>query len=543
MPPVNKQATKPAKATAQAKKPTKKPEGPRAREVIYPNLRTELYLAGNSNGPITEDLAKQILGWDSEPDYAARMLAADPNLKESQTKFGDDFLLEDELGNKVRCGNNAGNRPFTLSWSKALAKDILLRNWADSRNGEGRTINGETIIIGRTGKVLSAQHRLVGLILACQLWRNEEEQWGDSAKDAYYHLKWPDGPPTIESLVVFGVDESAETVRTLDNTRTRTLTDVLYTQTEIFGENVTANDRKVLARSLDYAIKFLWHRTGADKEAFSPKRTHSESLDFVNRHPKVLECVQFVHAINQRPTLEDGTKSKDTPLKDLVSPGFAAGLLYLMGCSDSDTMKYQAAEPPREMDGDDPILDWGRLDDAKTFWSGIAKRDPQFMEIIHALAALTDPNSGDGGSVMEKTCTIVKAWNTYIKGEELTEDNLKLVKEESVLGIKTLKEFPIVEPNGIDMGEPVKVPKGEKTDTTETPATEGEGEENTEELPEDDELSDEEAEAEGIERNPDDLFPSEDEEEAIERRKEEIKRQGLESTRDEVRKTKSGKKG
>lgn len=87
------------------------------REVKYPYYKVLVCANDNPDhvdeqgdpveydGPITADLAKQLLDWETEPDYVKRKLAEDPNYKESKLKFGSEFLLKDADGNKVVCWN------------------------------------------------------------------------------------------------------------------------------------------------------------------------------------------------------------------------------------------------------------------------------------------------------------------------------------------------------------------------------------------------------------------------------------------------------
>jgi hypothetical protein len=103
------------------------------------------------------------------------------------------------------------------------------------------------------------------------------------------------------------VSEEPATIRTLDNVRPRTLSDVLYTEENVFGR-LSAAARKEAIRNLDYAIRFLWNRTGQSNPSygsFTSYRTHSESLDFFHRHPHLAQIVEHITGINERPKMKD----------------------------------------------------------------------------------------------------------------------------------------------------------------------------------------------------------------------------------------------
>jgi hypothetical protein len=536
-------ARKPARKATVAKKET--------REVVYPKIRVVAYTSDPSKfqgvevkSPMDKDTAERILGWDDEERYKARMLQADPNLTESQVSFGENYLLRNSKGEKVRCNNNSRNRPFTTAWAETLTQDILNRNWADSRNTrddeeEERTINGETIIVGRYGSVLSGQHRLAAYLLSVEKWEMEEAEFGDEAGEAYWHKKWSECP-TIECLVVYGVDERPVTTRTLDNVRPRTLSDVLFSEgAEVFGD-LSAGDRKTLCRITDYAVKFLWHRTGLDTNAFAPRRTHSESLDFINRHPHLLQAVKVIFDLNKRGKDDDGTQM-EFPLKGITSPGFAAALLYLMGCSATDednAYEYWNIESPkysREKAGKEEVLDWSKWDDAVNFWTGIAKRTDDFLPIAMNVLSLTNPTTGEASSIMEKVCLLIKAWNLYKDGEDLTDENLKLdYKTDDKTNALLLDEFP--DCGGIDKGEPII---SETTPVVE-PESEGTGTSPSLEAMEEQAKLDEQEEGEVEETTPDGTPVEEDGEpvptpEELEEAKQRVKAESLEATRDDAK--------
>src|SRR6266404_8701122 len=122
--------------------------------------------------------------------------------------FGDDprtvhgepvLKLTDLEGKVVCCWNNTTNRPFDRDRALGYAQDMLDGNWSDSVNGgkvklkdaEGNdvelpeiTMNGESIILSRSGRCVSIQHRGVGLIWA--------EQQRHGARAEQLQRDWPE---------------------------------------------------------------------------------------------------------------------------------------------------------------------------------------------------------------------------------------------------------------------------------------------------------------------------------------------------------------
>jgi hypothetical protein len=312
--------------------------------------------------------------------------------------------------------NNTRNRPLRESGARTYAQDILNRHWA---------FNGETIIVGKSGQTLSGQHRLVALILA--------EQIRTGKQSLHWEDKWP-GPVTMDCIIVFGVDESSETIRTLDNVIPRTLADVLFCDASVFGK-VAPGDRKTLCRMTDYAIKYLWHRVNRDEDAFSPRRTHSESLDFIDRHPRLLRAVKHVWEENQ-PGKDDDGKTMLPPIGQYVPPGYASAMLYLMASCGSDGDKYHNADSPSEKK-----LNWDAWDKACEFWVLLGSGAKDFIEVHYAFAALVDPETGGGrGSLEEQACIVAKAWAAFYAGEKITKETVRLEYATDKDGMKLLNE-------------------------------------------------------------------------------------------------------
>lgn len=373
-------------------------------DVVFPEVDAVLMQEGSTNGPITVEFAKQILGWEEETDAV---------------KFGPDYLLTDVNDLKIRCKNNTRNRPINVAWCMTLAQELLMGRWR---------LNGETIVVGKTGEVLSGQHRLVAVILAEQM----------RQKDEYWLTNWPD-EVTMPAVVVLGIDEADEVVNTLDTGKARTFSDVLY-RSELLSK-YAAKDRKLMSKVLDYAVATLWKRTGARNDAYAPERTHSEGMDFLHRHKKVLACAK--HIVD-----ENSNKS----LTAMIPMGAATGICYLMGASESDPKKYAKNRS-------DAGLNFKRMDDAQDFFAMLASGSPELNLVRTAIAELSDAETGKSGTVPEKVAIVIKAWNNHAEGKKITPSTLKLEYVTDVNGNAELINAPLL--GGIDIGDATK---GEEED-------------------------------------------------------------------------------
>ena len=396
--------SKPASVLSKSKstKPRKNPSGLKARPkapakatpALYEEVITSMYVG---DGAITAEQARKLLGWQEEA---------------GEEKFGDSYLLRLEDGTKVRCLNNVINRPLYPAVVKTLKQEHLRRRWR---------MNGEPIIVGRTGQILNGQHTLVSLILAAKDW-SSDDRWKEF---------WPT-EPTMEKLVVFGINEDDTTVNTMDTCKPRSLTEVVF-RSEYFAD-LKPKNRRAVSRMADYAVRFLWHRTGADIDAFAPRRTHAESLDFIARHPRVLECVKYIY--------EEDDAGK---VSRIVSPGYAAGLLYLMGCAKTDPLDYHSANISEKG------LDWSLWDTACEFWVLLAGKDKQLLPVHKAIAEILQ---GGGGSVAERCAIICKAWELYLGKKTITLESVMPDYLDADEGYRKLAEEPTVGGiDGADLGE------------------------------------------------------------------------------------------
>lgn len=411
MPPVKgNQPTKtePAKPEKALKEKSKKQmEAEANRPVTYPEIDVQIYVSE----PMDVETAKRLLGW-TEVDKG-------------------DYTLVDEEGKKILCKNNARNRPLNEAWARTIAQDILNKHWV---------CNLETIIIGRHGSVLSGQHRLIGLILADQK-RQSEKVMSDGRKEFKHWADLWDGPCTIQTLVAFGADESDTLTRTLDNTRPRTVADIIYTS-EIFARYSNRKDREGLSKMLDWAVKLLWQRTGAYTDAYSPKRTPSEALYFIERHGRVTECVKHLFEENSG---NNAVAKVFTP-----GPGTAAGLMYLMACGKSDGDAYRNEDHASE----DQLTfnDWKK---ACEFWAMLVQQGKAFAPVIKMLKEVV-PTLGDwideGTLRRAKIAVIGKAWMAFRTGEPFNDIQPMTVKDKD--GFLRLVDPPFI--GNIDLGDGVE---------------------------------------------------------------------------------------
>lgn len=407
---------------------------------VYPTLEVSVRAATGKKGesPITVEQAKLLLGWETEEEYATRLKQLDNTVQEAACKFGEDYLFKDSTGQKVRCWNNSRNRPFAEQWSRQLAQDILSRNWAGPTTMPGETINGETIVIGRSGQVESGQHRLIGLVLASQEWHANRMKYEDL---------WPE-EPVLESLLVVGVSENSRVLRTLDNVKPRSLSDVFYTS-PLF-EGLGNKERQECSRMLQAAMGLLWGRTGISAVSY---QTHSEATGFVERHPTLLRAVKHIYEENRERALSIMR----------LSPGQCAAALFLMGSCGTDGDAYRSTDPRSEKH-----MDWAYWERACDFFVELSKGTEDAKVIREALGNLVDAETGTGGRAIERISILSKAWDIFRDGGSVDPASVELQYDMGEDGVKRLVEFPNF--GGIDLG-PVQAQESGSSTVEEAPPT------------------------------------------------------------------------
>ena len=409
----------PVKKRPQAK-PKKKPVALPAK---YPEVKPVLYLGKDSWG-VNE--WKEALGWQEETE---------------DNPFGQDYLLLDSRGKKIRCTKNCHNRPLTSRNFKGIAHQILDSLWADSRNGQPDpvtgdepTINGESVVIGRHGNLISGQHRGIGCVWAHQLWE-------DAPKDHPWRNRWSKGP-TMELLVVYGVDESQRTTRTIDTGKPRSFGDVLFADGRFSGQSkLSAGDRKALVRITDYAVRNLCARVRQDADAHSPYRNHAESMDFFLQHSKLEEAVFHLY-----------TEQNGDSVKRYAPLGQAAALLYLMGASGPNTNREDYLVAPSEQ-----RIDWSLWDRACEFWALLSSGGVLTQPVRDAIARLGSHDGLAQATTTEKEVVLIKAWNLFKLGQRAAakvtaDDVMPEYTAPDGDGYRALKNVPLI--GGIDGGNP-----------------------------------------------------------------------------------------
>ncbi len=408
------------------------------QEILYPEYEVRLFHSDKGRmqqwtkdkkakpNPIDSTVAETLLGWTTE-DVA-------------EQSYGDDYLLIDNNNQKIRCLHNLSNRPFYGHLAEAWKLEILRKKWK---------LNGETIIIDKYGNVISGQHRLVGLILAIQEWYLDQKKPTD--KQVWSHF-WTE-PPCIDALVVFGIEGDDETVNTTDTGKPRTFADVIY-RSEYF-DGIPNSAKKVMSVTADWAVKLVWDRTAQKQVSYCPKRSHSESTDFIARHERLLKAVRFIYDCNKSKLKDNGN------YKGLITLGYAAGLLYLMGIGKSVYEKYEAYKSEGGLD----FADWGK---AEFFWKDLATNGKVTEVLREALLRL--PSNLGGSYGRDLRCgIIIKAWNLWIEEEKITKDGIEMDTYENTIGITCLGESPKIGGIDLDYAPPAKKVKEEPAKEEVTP--------------------------------------------------------------------------
>lgn len=373
--------------------PVKAKPAPKVTDgVLYPEVTVRICKGASA---VTVQQAKDLLGWEEETQTV---------------KFGEDFLFTDENKRKIRCFNNTKNRPLNDEWARTLAQDILNRKWR---------FNCETIIIGTNGQVLSGQHRLIGLILAYQLWLK-------AAPDHHWRTMW-ETEPTLESLIAFGASETEEFTQTLDNVRSRTLADTLYTS-NLF-KTWKPRDKKNVVRVADYSVRLLWDRTGMANSKYASRITNTEACEFLNRHLRVLDAVKHIY-----------TEDIKGSIQKCITMGYAAGMMFLQAASQDSREEYESNTPP-----DESTLKLEKWGEAARFWIGFSI-SKKFDDLKRMLMATDDDDVRI--SLAERLGLLAKAWDAFTTNQPLDQDSLTLAYTE-LNGKRELAEFPTV--GGIDV--------------------------------------------------------------------------------------------
>lgn len=415
----------------------------KGRDIIHPNLTVCGIPIPRDKLKVTASDMAEILGWETEAEYAARMAKENPGTKPERWKFEAAHfkalttklgleVITDEAGNQAIMWNNLGNRKLRMGFVLKVAQDILSGCWK---------FNGESVIIGKSGIAMSVQHRGVALLFAVQRWRKNPE----------LYPAWKE-EPWIETVVTRGIDETPDTIQTLDNNLARTEADIIYTSETFAG--LSSREKDECSRMLAKATDTLWDRVGAgnvgDQVVY---RTNSETQSFRNRHEKLVECVKHLHEVNSK----EGRQISGPPLQ--LSPGTSAALCYLMGCSASDGKAYRAGDPRSE-----DSLDWKHWKKALEFWQRVGDKDAAELSTVRA--AIKELHKVEASSRM-LFAVIALAWPKFLEGVKPSAKDLALETKINKSGKEVLTSRSDV--GGIDLGL-----DGEAEDDVEVPAEEKE---------------------------------------------------------------------
>lgn len=419
-------AKTPPRTNGKAAKPASQPVG-KTREVKYPQIEINNQVVPREKFRLTYSIVKAILGYVTEDEYVARRMqkgVTDKIAKGEFEKLWPKMSLTGPDGKKAVCEHNAHNRSFQLPLALDYQQDFIVRKFL---------LNGEAFIVDEYGDVISGQHRGVGYIWAVQQWR-KEPRW---------RKYWPE-EPIYETVLVCGVPGTQDIRASLDNVRTRQLSDT-YETSDLFSD-LEPIPKKECCRMLDAAIDLLWKRTGQRFREHENRQTHRASHEFLGRHPKLIEAVR--HLFNQN-------KERAISLAKL-SPGQCSALMYLMAASGSDGKRYRDSDPPSEEQVD--LRYW---DKAKDFWSLLASKATAMVPVLNALNAVVSGNYGTLEMADKKTAVIVQAWNQWSTGQKLSPESvapkvIDLGLPECKLDIDKLPilggSTPDGDPVGIDLG-------------------------------------------------------------------------------------------
>lgn len=409
------------------KSPPKPKPAPKAakveRKILHPEPKAQLCV-----GPyaLTVERAKELLGWTTD-----ELLAKQHGLTEE--------LFKDLNGNKIWCLNNINNRPLYMDNVATLIQEILNLKWR---------FNFEPIIITKTGLIGNGQHQLIALCLADQhrLLDGQGKQWMKN---------WP-VPCTIEKLIGYGLEEGDDVIDTMDTAKPRSFADVIY-RSNLFP-NEKPKDLRTLSKMLDSAVRLLWQRTGAINDAFSPRRTNTEGMEFVRRHPRIIRAVKHIwQEYRAGPLREpksaqpsDPRKNWDISNRRLVA-GYAAALCYLMGASGTDGADYVAMRFPGEVkEKGKGGVNFDEWDNATTFWTLFAQGSQDLGDVFRSLGYLVDPDTGVGGTLAERVTIIVKTWLLWKQKKPILIKSIEPEYSENQAGVRRIGRMPTV--GGIDRG-------------------------------------------------------------------------------------------
>ena len=363
------------------------------RDILYDQVEVRVF---EPNGDLlTEELAKMLLGW-TEPEEGESF---------------EDYLLKDLEGNTIVCSNNDLQRPYYSQSSTDLMWDILGGNWE---------FNLETVIIGETGLVLDGKHRLISLVLACQEYNRNPDRY------PYWTNQ-----PEIPIIVGLGAKETKRLVNTIGTGKPRSLSDSFYAS-GLF-DTKDKSQLKRLCRMAEHTVKMLWTRMDAKSEAYNVKFSHTDALEFIERHPRILEAISTIY--------HEDTPSKPHTVSSFAG-AYAPALLYLMMASDTNPSNYKKSDPPSESD-----LDFSSEEIAERYWVELTENTESVSSVTEAIKELAEAGNYKAD---ERIAIIIKGFHAYKTAQSVGSGDVEIEVLIDDNGIRSLQDHPLV--GGVDVG-------------------------------------------------------------------------------------------
>lgn len=395
---------------------------------IFPEFLVDVRVAGSDNGEMTVNEAKDLLGWEEEP--------------ETGKKFGEKYDLLDMNKKKIRLNRGQGI-PFNREHALEFSQEVLNKRMKLTGCYE----------IGKCGVVHSGRHRWVGLILADQIRNGPQKPHWDGV--------WDNEPLTVPCIIHYGVEDDDDTVNSIDTlTHARDVVDMIF-RSDLW-KSKGKKEKLELAKCLDWAIRVVWERTGAKHDPWAPRKTHSEIMDFVSRHKRILKCVEHIYA-------ENG----DGGINTIVKAGIAAGYLYLMEASATDPKLYGSIDPSQRKEAGKNGIDFANTEKADQFWIDVHSSKKLLCVNEKMAAIVRDQAEGKtlGGNTKERLAVVLRAWNLYSRNKKVSLEDLDISEgyQTTEDGKLTFLDSTIV--GGIDFGYSGKI-ESEEEEIEETPEAE-----------------------------------------------------------------------
>lgn len=409
MPKVDEDEATDTKPKKSGKKPAK--TGPRRpAQKVYPEVREQVMRGDDA---MSIEQAKEYLGWEQVEAFDD---SCSPAIKTVQ-------------GLNVRL--NQCHKQRWLDDAKWLR--MLRQEWLNKKF----RYNGKTVILGDHGAVLDGQYRMTSMVCA-----EHERTNGPEAKQ-WQRLN--PKPLTMETIVVYGLDEDDDMFATFNAVLAGTGADTIF-RSDIFADSQPP-ERKHLSRIAEYAVRTVWDRTGHRMNAWTPDLNVTEIIEFLRMHPFLKHCCQQIWTEDGKgASVDDGGRA----ISNWLSRGYAAGLCYLFAANATDGQKYLASDTRGEK-----LLDMSLQDKAFEFWVYMGSMAQDAKPLRDALNDLILP--GDNNANWEQVAAVLcNAWNFFKDDKEFTRKDVfprfvELEKDEegNVVGRKMEGNYCV---GGIDLG-------------------------------------------------------------------------------------------